>query len=77
MLKDAAPPGEVGKVFGFVSSALPLGQAVSPAPFGLLIDYGRPDLVLILSAAILLLSLVFIRTARSATKPAAAPAPAE
>jgi MFS transporter, FSR family, fosmidomycin resistance protein len=77
MLKDAAPPGEVGKVFGFVSSALPLGQALTPAPFGLLIDWGRPDLVLILSAAILLLSLVFIRTARGAAKPGVAPAPAE
>ena len=26
MLKDAAPPGQIGKVFGFVSAGLPLGR---------------------------------------------------
>src|SRR5258708_6905449 len=77
MLKDAAPPGEVGKVFGFVSAALPLGQALTPAPFGLLIDWGRPDLVILVAAALLLASLVFLRTARRAARPATAPAPAE
>ena len=38
MLKDAAPPGQIGKVFGFVSAGLPLGGAVTPVPFGFLID---------------------------------------
>src|SRR6185437_3421558 len=33
MLKDAAPPGQIGKVFGFVSAGLPLGNAVTPVPF--------------------------------------------
>ena len=27
MLKDASPPGQIGKVFGFVSAGLPLGGA--------------------------------------------------
>lgn len=57
MVKDAAPPGQIGKVFGFVSAGLPLGSAVTPVPFGMLIDHGHPDLVLVLVAAILLLSL--------------------
>ena len=57
MVKDAAPPGQIGKVFGFVSAGLPLGSAVTPVPFGLLIDRGHPELVLVLVAAILLLSL--------------------
>ena len=26
MVKDAAPPGQIGKVFGFVSAGLPLGR---------------------------------------------------
>lgn len=59
MVKDAAPPGQIGKVFGFVSSGLPLGQAITPMPFGALIDWGRPDLILPLSAVIMLLSLFF------------------
>jgi MFS family permease len=64
MVKDAAPPGQLGKVFGFVSAGLPLGAAITPVPFGLLIDAGRPELVLVLVAGLLLASLLFIGSAR-------------
>jgi MFS transporter, FSR family, fosmidomycin resistance protein len=64
MLKDAAPPGQIGKVFGFVSAGLPLGSAVTPVPFGILIDKGHPELVLVLVAVILLLSLFCAGSAR-------------
>jgi MFS transporter, FSR family, fosmidomycin resistance protein len=64
MLKDAAPPGQIGKVFGFVSAGLPLGSAITPVPFGFLIDRGHPELVLVLVAVILLLSLFCAGTAR-------------
>lgn len=76
MLKDAAPPGQIGKVFGFVSAGLPLGSAVTPVPFGFLIDHGMPHLVLVLVAAISLLSLFFAGTARvsARTRPVAVPA---
>ena len=57
MLKDACPPGEIGKVFGFVSSSLPLGQAIMPVPLGFLIDLGHPGLVLPVVALLLVLSL--------------------
>jgi len=66
MVKDAAPPGQIGKVFGFVSSGLPLGQAITPMPFGALIDWGRPDLVLPLTAVIMLASLLFAGSGRAA-----------
>lgn len=68
MVKDAAPPGQIGKVFGFVSSGLPLGQALTPVPFGFLIDIGRPDLVLVLVAAALLASLFCVGGARAIGK---------
>ncbi len=68
MLRDAAPPGQIGKVFGFVSSGLPLGSAITPVPFGWLIDRGHPELVLVLVAAILLLSLMCAGTARAAAR---------
>ncbi len=58
MLKDACPPGEIGKVFGFVSSSLPLGQAIMPVPLGFVIDLGYPGLVLPLVAGLLVLSLL-------------------
>ena len=77
MLKDAAPPGEIGKVFGFVSSALPLGSALTPVPFGYLIDHGHAEWVLILAAAILVASIFCMGTARASANSAAAPAAAE
>ena len=65
MLKDAAPPGQIGKVFGFVSAGLPLGSAVTPVPFGFLIDRGHPELILVFVAVLLLASLLCVGTARS------------
>lgn len=64
MLKDASPPGEVGKVFGFVSAGLPLGSAITPVPMGLLIDLGHPELVLPVIAVLLGLSLLCMGGAR-------------
>ena len=69
MVKDAAPPGQIGKVFGFVSAGLPLGGAITPVPFGFLIDRGRPELVLVLVAALLLVSLFCAGSARATTLP--------
>ena len=77
MVKDAAPPGQIGKVFGFISAGLPLGSAVTPVPFGWLIDRGHPELVLILVAAILLLSLLCAGSARVSAQPRAVPVAAE
>lgn len=74
MVKDAAPPGQIGKVFGFVSSGLPLGSAITPVPFGYLIDKGHPELVLVLVAVILLLSLFCAGSAKASHK-AEVPAP--
>ena len=68
MVKDAAPPGQIGKVFGFVSAGLPLGGALTPAPCGWLIDRGHPELVLVLVAVFLLLSLLCCGSARSSSR---------
>jgi MFS transporter, FSR family, fosmidomycin resistance protein len=64
MVKDAAPPGQIGKVFGFVSAGLSLGGAIMPVPYGMLIDAGRPDLVLVVVAGLWLASLLFAGSAR-------------
>jgi predicted MFS family arabinose efflux permease len=68
MLKDAAPPGQIGKVFGFVSAGLPLGSALTPVPFGFLIDRGHPELILVFVAVLLLASLLCVGTARSSAR---------
>ena len=52
MVKDAAPPGQIGKVFGFVSAGLALGGAIMPVPYGMLIDAGQADLVLVVVAGL-------------------------
>lgn len=64
MVRDAAPPGQVGKVFGFISSGLPLGGAVAGVPLGYVLDQGHPEWVLPIIALILLLSLCCVSTAR-------------
>jgi FSR family fosmidomycin resistance protein-like MFS transporter len=77
MLKDAAPPGQIGKVFGFVSAGLPLGSALTPVPFGFLIDRGHPELILVFVAVLLLASLLCVGTARSVARRAPARVAAE
>ncbi len=76
MLKEASPPGQIGKVFGFVSSGLPLGSALTPVLFGFLIDRHHPDLVLILVATILLASLFCLGGARVSARDVAVVVPA-
>ncbi|MCI0754567.1 MFS transporter [Teichococcus vastitatis] len=75
MVKDAAPPGQIGKVFGFISAGLPLGGTLTPL-FGLLMDAGLAHWVLPLVAGILALSLLCMGTARGSAR-AARPLPAE
>ncbi|PWS35401.1 MFS transporter [Falsiroseomonas bella] len=80
MLKEAVPPGQMGKVFGFVSSGLPLGGAITPVPFGFLIDLGLAWLVLPAAAALLLASLLCMGGAAEAARrarPVSPPLPAE
>ncbi|MBO1073432.1 MFS transporter [Roseomonas marmotae] len=67
MVKDASPPGQIGKVFGFISSGLPLGGALTPVPMGLLLDAGMAHWVLPLAALLLGLSLLCMGTARGGT----------
>jgi len=77
MLKDAAPPGQIGKVFGFVSAGLPLGSAITPVPFGFLIDHGMSHLVLVLVAIISMVSLFCAGSARVSARAAPVPVAAE
>lgn len=77
MVKDAAPPGQIGKVFGFVSSGMSLGGAIMPVLYGMIIDSGRPQLVLVVVAALLMASLFCAGGARIRFRRPVVPAPAE
>jgi MFS family permease len=70
MLKEASPPGEMGKVFGFVSSGLPLGGAITPVPIGWLMDLGLAWLALPVVAGLLLASLLCMGGAQGAARAA-------
>ena len=77
MVKDAAPPGQIGKVFGFVSSGMSLGGAIMPVPYGMIIDAGKPELVLVVVAALLILSLLCAGGARIGFRRAPVPVAAD
>jgi FSR family fosmidomycin resistance protein-like MFS transporter len=77
MVKDAAPPGQIGKVFGFVSSGMSLGGAIMPVPYGMIIDSGRPRMVLVVVAGLLMASLFCAGGARIGWRRPVVPAPAE
>lgn len=76
MVKAASPKGQVGTVFGFVSAGLPLGAAITPVPFGLLIGAGYPAMVLVAIAAVMATSLLVAAGARASPgiRPIALPA---
>lgn len=76
MVKQASPRGQVGTVFGFVSAGLPLGAAITPVPFGLLIGAGLPAAVLLAVAFVMGLSLVVAAGTRGSLRlwPVALPA---
>ena len=64
MVREITPPGQTGKVFGFVFVGFSLGSSLAPLLFGWLLDTGRPELVFVSAAGFLLIALVTITTAR-------------
>ena len=60
MVRAMTPPGQTGKVFGFVF----VGFAVTPLFFGWLLDTGRPELVFASVAVFVTVSLCAITAAR-------------
>jgi MFS family permease len=57
MIRAISPPGDMGKVFGFVFVGFSIGGAGSPLLFGWLLDNGQPSVIFILSAVFLALAL--------------------
>lgn len=73
LVRAVTPPGASGRVFGFVMVGFNLGGLVAPPAYGLLVDSGRPQLVLV---AVALVSLVTMATVAGTAgrRPAAAAA---
>jgi MFS transporter, FSR family, fosmidomycin resistance protein len=52
MIRSVTPPGEMGKVFGFVSVGYNIGGVVAPLMFGYLLDHADPGLLFWIVGAI-------------------------
>ncbi|WP_114374450.1 MFS transporter [Elioraea thermophila] len=75
IVRETAPPGTAGQVFGFVSSGLPLGQALAPAPLGLLMDVDLPSVMFVACGVVLAAAVLTVHGARASRR--VVPAPAE
>lgn len=60
LVRAAAPPGGVGLAFGFTATGMSVGFAAGPPAVGWLMDLGRPDLGLLMLAAISLCAVVAV-----------------
>jgi MFS family permease len=67
MIRALAPPGEVGKVFGFVFVGYSIGLSAAPILFGWFLDIDQAALVFVLAAACALLALLATAGAHSLT----------
>lgn len=57
MVRDVAPKGQSGKVFGFVFSGQSLGSSIAPIFYGLILDHLEPENVFFVSAGFLVLGV--------------------
>jgi FSR family fosmidomycin resistance protein-like MFS transporter len=73
MIRNAAPRGTTGKVFGFVFSGSSLGGGIAPVVYGFMLDTGKPSWIFYTSAAFMVLCMVVVllsgRAARRAGEP--------
>lgn len=57
MVRKVAPEGQVGAVFGFVTTGMNVGGALAPVFFGWLVDRGQVAWVFVIAALAMLLAL--------------------
>jgi FSR family fosmidomycin resistance protein-like MFS transporter len=68
MVRAVTPPGQSGKVFGFVTTGFNIGGVLAPLLFGLVLDLGEPGDVFWMIAGLSALTLfVVFATPRTAT----------
>ena len=70
LIRSMSPPGEIAKVFGFVSTGFNLGGIAAPVMFGFLLDRSDPGIVfLVVAVAYLVTVFTVITTGRARRKP--------
>lgn len=74
LVRAVTPPGQTGKVFGFVSSGLNVGGIVTPVLFGWVMDSGNPQLLFVLAPIFMLFAAGTVLATRAVQREASAPA---
>ncbi len=77
LIRAMTPPGQMGKVFGFVSTGFNVGGILAPPMFGYLLDRGDPSLVFWVTGLVALLTVPTVlltgaQGRRGANRPVAA-----
>jgi FSR family fosmidomycin resistance protein-like MFS transporter len=72
LVRSATPPGASGKVFGFVYSGLDLGALAMPPVYGWLMDRGEPQAVFLVSAMLMIATILTVFEVRRQGAPAQA-----
>jgi MFS family permease len=62
IVRSVTPPGQFGKVFGFVTTGFNIGGIFSPMLFGALLDYGHPAGVFLTASACCLVGIFTVIT---------------
>ena len=62
LIRSVTPAGDMGKVFGFVSTGFNLGNTVAPVMYGYLLDHGDPRIVFWVVSGFLLLTIATVLT---------------
>ena len=65
LVRALAPKGQMGTLYGFTSSGLSLGNAITPLIYGWLMDVGNPRWIFYTSALLMLCALATYVEARS------------
>ena len=58
LVRNVTPEGDAGKVFGFVSTGLNVGSALTPLLFAWALDSGEPQVIFWAGGAVILLTLI-------------------
>ena len=58
LVRAAAPPGAVGRVFGIVTTGFNIGGTIGPILGGWIMDHGQPRLVFYASVCFMLITVV-------------------
>ena len=62
LIRSMSPPGEIAKVFGFVSTGFNLGGIAAPVMYGYLLDRSDPGIVFWVVAGVSLVSVLTVMT---------------